>query len=65
MTTGIAILGMTLLLLLLDLAKTHLEKIQLQEKVAEPARARWRSLEAGDIFISWDEVMEKTRIEKG
>ena len=58
-------MGMALLLLLLDLAKTHLEKIQLQEEIAEPARARWRSLEAGDVFVSWDEVMEKTRIEKG
>lgn len=61
---GIGILGVTLLLLFLDLAKTHLEKTQLQEKIAEPVRPRWRSLEAGDIFIGWDEVMEKTRIEK-
>ena len=65
MTTGIAILGMALLLLLLDLAKTHLEKIQLQEKTEKPARPCWTSREGGDVFISWDEVMEKTRIEKG
>ena len=58
-------MGMALLLLLLDLAKTHLEKIQLQEKTEKPARPCWTSREGGDVFISWDEVMEKTRIEKG
>ena len=58
-------MGTGLLLLFLDLAKTHLEKIQLQEKTERQARPCWTSLEAGDIFISWDEVMEKTRIEKG
>ena len=65
MTTGIAILGTGLLLLFLDLAKTHLEKIQLQEKTEKPARPCWTSWEGGDVFINWDEVMEKTRIEKG
>ena len=58
-------MGTGLLLLFLDLAKTHLEKIQLQEKVAEPARARWTSQEGGDVFISWDEVMERTKLEAG
>ena len=56
---------MALLLLLLDLTKTHLEKIQLQEKTEKPARPCWTSWEGGDVFVSWDEVMEKTRIEKG
>ena len=65
MTTGIAILGTGLLLLFLDLAKTHLEKIQLQEKTERQARPCWMSREGGDVFINWDEVMEKTRIEKG
>lgn len=48
----------------LDLAKTHLEKIQLQEKTERQARPCWTSREGGDVFINWDEVMEKTRIEK-
>ena len=63
MTTGIAILGMGLLLLFLDLAKTHLEKIQLQEKTEKPARPCWTSREGGDVFVSWDEVMERTKLE--
>lgn len=63
MTTGIAILGMALLLLLLDLTKTHLEKIQLQEKTEKPARPCWTSWEGDDVFISWDKVMERTKLE--
>ena len=58
-------MGTGLLLLFLDLAKTHLEKIQLQEKTERQARPCWTSREGGDVFISWDQVMEKTRIEKG